>query len=240
MSDRGQSETISFVMVFVLITLTVGVVSVVGVDGLQNVRHAEQVNNMERAFEILDDNVEDVSREAAPSRATEIKLAGGTVGLGDPIWINVTDNAGTTTKVKTKPVIYDDGEGTQIVYAAGAVIRVDDGNGVMLSEPSWLLGADPGLMQVYSFTGERRSLGGSTNMLVVAHRRGHRYEGSFDSGTDDVDVVVKSPRAEVWGRYLDEAGLNQQSLTDEKATYRVTSGSEIRLTKAVVRIELVQ
>jgi hypothetical protein len=227
-------------MVFVLITLTVGVVSVVGVDSLQNLRHKEQVNNMERAFEILDDNVRDVSHEAAPSRATEIKLAGGTIGLGEPIWINVTDNAGTTREVKTMPVVYDDGEGTRIVYAAGAVIRVDDGNGVMLSEPSWLLQSDPGVIQVASFTGSRQALGGSTNMLVVAHRKGQQYEGSFDSGTDDVDVVVKSPRADVWGRYLGDAGLSEQPSPAGKVRYRFTTGVEVRLTKAVVRIELVK
>ncbi|MFC7136780.1 hypothetical protein ACFQRB_10335 [Halobaculum litoreum] len=73
---RAQSDAIGFVLVFSLIVLTVGTVYAAGYPALQDLRSDEQLENMERAFEVLDDNVDDMAREGAPSRATEIKLNG--------------------------------------------------------------------------------------------------------------------------------------------------------------------
>ena len=87
---RGASETIGFVLVFSLIVLTVGVVLTVGYTGLQDARDAERVNNAERAFDVLADNIEDITDRGAPSRGTEIRLAEAAIGPGAPTHINIS------------------------------------------------------------------------------------------------------------------------------------------------------
>jgi len=60
-----------FVFAFALVTASVGVVYTTGIGGLEDARENEQVTNAVRAFDVLHDNIEDVTREDAPSRATE-------------------------------------------------------------------------------------------------------------------------------------------------------------------------
>jgi len=55
---RAVSDVVGYVLVFSLVSLTVGVVSVAGVGALQDARDVEQANNAERAFDVLGDNVE--------------------------------------------------------------------------------------------------------------------------------------------------------------------------------------
>lgn len=74
MNDRGVSDTLGFVFVFAIILSTVAVVTTIGMAGLQDTRDVERVNNAERAFDILGDNMEDIADRGAPSRATEVKV----------------------------------------------------------------------------------------------------------------------------------------------------------------------
>ena len=110
---RGVSETIGFVLVFSLIVLTVGVVLTVGYGGLQDARDAERVNNAERAFDVLADNVEDITHRGAPSRGTEVRLAEASLGAGSPTYLNVTgvnDSGGrvfSTGNYSTDTVVYE-------------------------------------------------------------------------------------------------------------------------------------
>ena len=75
MLDRSQSDVLGFVFVFAIVVSTIGLVFATGFTGLQDARDFERVNNAERAFEVLRDNVGDMIYRGAPSRVTEIKLA---------------------------------------------------------------------------------------------------------------------------------------------------------------------
>lgn len=218
MTDRGVSEVLGFVLVFAIVTATIGVVFASGFTGLADVQHAEQLENMGRAFDVLDDNLADLHRRSAPSRATELKLAGGSVGTGDAVDLTVhVVNTSNTSKNETflmsaNPVIYDDGEGTEIVYSMGAVFRTDDGNTVMLSQPGWLNDSTraviPFIVTFPQDTSEQ--LGGHTKLLLVARRDSTSLKGPFTaSGGADVrvNVTVDSPRAEAWKRYFEDRGF---------------------------------
>ena len=90
MDERGVSDVVGFVLVFALVTATVGVVYTTGIQGLTGSRDVERVNNAERAFDVFANNVDDVIRRGAPSRATEVKLADADLHYGAPVTVNLT------------------------------------------------------------------------------------------------------------------------------------------------------
>ncbi len=215
--SRAQSTTLGFVFVFSLITLTIGGVYAVGFSGLQDAQSSEQATNMERAFSVLDDNLEDITKNDAPSRATEIKLNGGQLSVTDSttIRINVTntsDPADNDTYTATvRPIVYTTDD-TKIVYAHGAVMRSDGDSSVMLSEPDWLVDEDQAVVPFILTTqaGNQSNIGGQGTVLVIANNRAKGLGGNFTTGpsaTAEVDVTVESPRADAWKRYFESRGF---------------------------------
>jgi hypothetical protein len=93
MTDRAVSDVIGYVLVFSLIIATVGIVTAVGFSTIEDRQRDERINNVERAFDVFAANVEDVYRGGAPSRATEIRLSGGTLQYGEPVTITVRDGS---------------------------------------------------------------------------------------------------------------------------------------------------
>jgi len=231
--SRAVSETIGFVLAFALVTASVGVVYTTGIGGLEDAREDEQVTNAVRAFEVLADNVADVRRQGAPSRATELKLNGASIGFGDPVrftvQVNYTDSdANDTFVASTRPLVYEDAGG-EVVYSGGATFRVSDDWAAMRVEPGFVVDDRRSLVPLLVTypQGDGDGIGGDSTVLVVAHRQPSGSTGEFDTGLDDpgearVNVTVESPRADAWGRYFDEEGMTaiDGDASDGAVTYQ--------------------
>lgn len=211
MTDRAVSETVGFVLVFALITSTVGVVYVSGIGGLTDARDAEQVNNAERAFDVLADNMADVHRRNAPSRATEIKLAGAQLGYDEPTEMSVQVDGRSPNTVTLSPIVYTAESGSEIVYEAGAVVRTDpNGGAVMKHEPNAVFRVDDGervavLPLLRTNTRDSGGVGGSTTVLVRGTHAISEVMTTRTSGGHAVTVTVDTApsRAPVWKRYFE-------------------------------------
>lgn len=211
-SDRGVSETLGFVFIFVLIISTTGFVYTFGIDGLRETRDAERLNNAERAFDVLATNMDDIRLRGAPSRATEIKLAESQLRIGEPVTLNVTGenpsdpNDNFTALYDIRPIVYTTNQGTDIAYVNGAVIRDGEDGDVMLDRPGFVLTSDRLLMPILQTRegGERTAVGGSTTVLVRADRptSGGRESLVTSESTYEVTINMSTPRATVWRREL--------------------------------------
>ncbi|QZP37778.1 DUF7289 family protein [Halobaculum magnesiiphilum] len=249
--SRAQSDAIGFVLVFSLIVLTVGTVYAAGYPALEEFRTGEQLENMERAFDVLDDNLDDLSREGAPSRATEIKLNGGTLAVNGSTTITV--NATTpnpargenfTVSDESTPITYSEGD-TTVASAHGAVFRQDGDAAVMRSEPGWVIDDDHALIPlvVTDRTGDRVAFGGSSTVLIRGQVTGRGIAGKVAAGDDDDDVTVtvtvESPRADAWKRYFESEGFTavDDDPDDGEVTYRFEVDSVV-VQQTTVSVEL--
>lgn len=244
---RAQSETIGFVLVFALIVSTIGVIYGTGTAGLQSAQRAEQTQNVERAFEVLDENV-GALRDGVPSRSTEISLNGGTLALGEPIRVriyavsqaNTSRNTSYTTRIT--PVVYTRGE-TSITYVNGAIIRSDRGAARLLSRPRWLVDAERAVLpSLTTYSGNGTSaVGGEGTARVTTIRRSGGLAGSFEAGADDVrvNVTVESPRAAAWATFFETEGYTalDDDPSDGTVTYQfVTAGLYIHRTSIELQV----
>ncbi|RLM84024.1 hypothetical protein D3D01_22575, partial [Haloarcula sp. Atlit-7R] len=60
MNDRAISESLGFVFVFSIIVLSLGLVSTVGFSQIEEVRNDQQLENAERSFRIVAQNIEEL------------------------------------------------------------------------------------------------------------------------------------------------------------------------------------
>lgn len=209
MADRGASEVLSFALVFGLVVGSVAIVSVSGLSSLESARDAEQMNNAERAFDILADNMADIHERGAPSRATEVSLGEAQLFTGENVTFNVTakDSTGslsTVTKTrKVRPIIYEGNKDRRIVYEAGAIFRVNRDGGLMLDDPPFVTETERVMIPMVATNSETvESTGGST-VLIRANRKSTDVAVSNTrGGYDSLYINISSPRNEYWKNYL--------------------------------------
>lgn len=227
MTDRAQSTTLGFVLVFALVLGAMSLITVAGMAELQDVRDAERLNNAERAFKTLDSNVEDLVEGGVSSQATEISLSSARVSTGDPITVTVSGSAVAdptrqfSYDITVHPIVYEtEGESdTKLVYAAGQVFRQQRDGTVMLDDLDFLLSADSTNLLVVQTRPSRSGggIGGSTTALVRTVRANSELFRANRTAYD-MTVTVDSPRAEGWYRALDEKSVTTCSMPSESTT----------------------
>lgn len=213
--ERAVSDVLGFVLVFSLVLTTVALVYVTGFDSLQTARDAEERQNVERAFDILDDNLNEIVTGDSPIRGTEIKVGTSRMYNGDSIsvTVNVTDDSGNTetTQIDTEPFIYETTSGQQVIYVNGAVLRSNVGGSSFVNEPDVRVTHDTIFMplvetripvdEVSGVSGSTYVIRGeSENSTLLAYN-------NLDSTNDDppytVEFRIDTPRTGVWERYCD-------------------------------------
>lgn len=235
--DRAATEVLGYVLVIALVTVTIGVVMTLGVGGLESSQDAEQVNNIERAFDVLAHNVEQAVHHGAPTRSTEVRLIDGSIAYGDPVTINVTHDGEPIDdiEIETDPLVYDSGDGIEIVYEGGAIVRTVDDHSVMLQEPPFVLEADHILINgihTRPLSGTARSIDQAGTALIRKENLGSVVGTSDASGT--VNITVESPRAGAWAGYLADQDLGTVHEEPDRVILEIENvGADV--TVAVVR-----
>jgi hypothetical protein len=227
-NERAVSEALGYVLVFGIILSMVAVVSVGGLGSLDNARQFERMENAERAFEVMGDNIEDLTQRGAPSRATEVKLADASIEAGDIASINVTmsrynnDDLSEHVLVEYEPIVYTsltkkrDG----VSYALGATFRKSGGTAVMTGEPPMILSEDRIIIPIIQTRhGGDGSVTGSKTVLV---RTALVQKAVFMKNTtkkSDVRINVSSTRAPTWRDYFKDNGAASCPPADQTDTF---------------------
>lgn len=242
-ADRAATEVLGYVLVIALVTTTIAVGMTVGLDGIQNAQDSEQTANMERAFEVLGDNLESVKSGEAPSRSTEFRIHDGEIHYGDPTTIEIRsgpDDESTLEHVVTQPIIWKGPDGTRIAYEGGAIIREEDHGSRMVEPPSFVLDEHQTLIQAVRTrpqSDSHRSVSGPRTALVG----GDSLRINVSTTSDvPVNVTITSPRADAWRSYFEDEAPDGASIdgNETTATYSPPTGDIEDHETAVVRYRI--
>ncbi|WP_410765043.1 hypothetical protein [Haloferax sp. DFSO60] len=207
--NRAVSDTLGFIFVFAIVLSTIGVVTAVGFDGLQSTRDVERINNAERAFDILGDNMEDIADRGAPSRATEVKVEDAQLYLADPIEVSIYGESTTdptsnfTNTYEVSPIVYEtEASEETLVYVFDSLLRTRGDSGTFVRRPSLVLTKERVLVPAFvTRPDESASLavGGSGTFLVRGEKAATSVLAARSNSTQyDVNITIRSPRANLW------------------------------------------
>lgn len=248
--ERAISEVLSYSLIFGLIVASIGIVTVGGLGSLQSAQTNEQLSNAERAFDVLHDNFGDVHSEGAPSRATEISLGDSQLFFDENVTMEIQLTS-KTIKHDIRPVVFRVDGDRQLVYEAGAVMRVSrDGGFVLNSPPFTVTGGsteDDGqvhLTIVKTTSPDVESMGSTTVLLQGESRNRSVLASDVGGGEDLVEIRIDSPRADIWGDYFDSLDYCTASVTSTTATCDVDPDfdepKQLYVTLQQIRIQLIQ
>ncbi|WP_435185013.1 DUF7289 family protein [Halobellus sp. EA9] len=211
--DRAVSETISFVLVFALVVASVGTVYALGVSELESTRDAERVENAQRAFDVLADNLGDLL-EGAPSRGTEVKLVDATLRSTDGVAVNVTVDPAIgpaeSWSYATAALVYDVETGGEIRFANGAVLRDSErGGAAVVRGPPLVVADDRVLLRLIKqeHVGTPAVGGSDTVRIRMLADRPRVFYDNESASYDMVRVNVTTPYTDAWARHYESRGF---------------------------------
>lgn len=238
---RGQSEVLGFVFVFAAVITAVAIVSTIGFAGLQDVQHAEEANNAARAFEILDDNVDEIVTGRSPHRGTEVKLADSQLALGEPVTVTVSGEQTTDPSQNfsythaIRPLEYDVGD-TTLVYVGGAIIRQDHAGTVMLRDPTLVFTDHEVVLPIVQTRSVETTAVGGSHTVNVRTSLAEKSLLAAESEPHRVEYVVTSNQADAWEAYFRSTGADNVTRTAND-TVRAEINTD-RVSVTVVRIDI--
>lgn len=216
--ERAVSEVVGFILVFSLVLGTITLVYVGGLGGLQDTRDHEQMANAERAFDVLANNLQELGKGKAPSRATEVKLAGAQIRTTEPSLISVNSTGMNASGASPRSIVYrPESSDSAVVYEAGAVIRQDGDQAIMIREPDFVFGPDRTVIRVIETRGGLQSTSGDTTTLVRGEKRFQEVRHSNQDPDAQFELNVSfrpaSGHVKPWHDYFEES-LNEAYGTD--------------------------
>jgi len=249
MGDRAVSDVVAYVLIFSMVSVTVGVVSVAGVASLQDVRDVEQVSNTERAFEVLADNLKDLHREGAPTRATEISLANGAISTISTATINVTGWSSGALSFSTGAVTSNvirwrtSGGAEELAYEFGTVIRSGRSGGIQTRRGPFQFDTERTIIPIV----QTRASNPSQYAEGIVRVRGARSVPSIvhrgeASTIDRIWVNLTTDHGLAWQQYFEgQSGTDctlDQTGTRDRLDCSLDSRTELYVTIHPINVEL--
>ena len=235
--DRGVSEVIAFILVFVIILGSVGILYMAGFSSLQNTQETEQLMNAERAMESLVANLNDVQRHAGiEERAGELNLRGGTLEVESGMTnVTVNDSNGdeVTNVTDIQALTYSEGD-TEISYHGGALFGSAGGDSVDLRSPAARCAADSAVMTIAVIDrDEVRMTTDGTVEVTAVEQETETYR--LDGGNDANVTLEDAAHAQGWQTGLERNGWDVEESGDDLV---VTCDGADRMVVRLVTIDL--
>lgn len=130
-SSRGVSDVLGYLMIFAIIITLAFIASTSGVADISQQQQTEQVQTVERGFEILDRDLETIQTHKDTRKTTPLNIQEGSIGYGEPATITIgkwdegtneftTDN----TSIETYPIRYQHtASNTELIYEGGLLFN---------------------------------------------------------------------------------------------------------------------
>lgn len=238
--ERGQSEVVSFLLIFSLVILAIALVGITALTGLNNAQEFQETSNTEQAFLVLAENIEDTNREGAPSRDTEISLSESTLTLEGTEQINITVDGGETRTFESRPIVYESRGDTSISYRSGLLVRDDDGNALPFRNPQFVLTEESVVLPVVTTSAEsERTRAGTAAVQLVTRSTGTEVVASeeFDDPVT-VEIEITSSQADIWEEYLENTECDLVGDTDDDVAECSIDTEQAFISVETIEIEL--
>lgn len=223
MNSRAQTNLLSYVLIFAVVSTAVGILMLSGTISLGDLRSDARIDNAERAMEVLSNSMEDVYYRQAPSRAVEIKLSESAMDVGGTTEMQVVvggTRSGTSVSGGTQ--VYpasgtfrqserlnfslDDG---YVTYAWGAVLKHHGGT-VPSEDPPMSFSSSTVVLNPVVLNGSDSYGSSDSSILVIADLENSTVKHQEEFGSTStvwVKVRTSSELARGWNEYFEDRGV---------------------------------
>ncbi len=213
--DAGVSEAIGFVLIFSIIMLGIGLVTLYGYPVLLRQQASADQRIMEKNMIVLQNDIKSLCYKSVPYKETSLKVGGGSLGVFNssltPQSFNVTING---VLLDAFPLLGKPGElryrsnneGMVVTIESGAVIYRQYGQrgSTMLAEPRWFYDAPTRTAVIYMINISSTGMLSETGVGNVQMELANTSYGSFSGALFTVGYVPdpENDYSTAWRDYI--------------------------------------
>ncbi|SEU10813.1 hypothetical protein SAMN04488694_1476 [Natrinema hispanicum] len=239
-TSRGQSGILGYIMIFSVVILSIGIIYVSGIASIGTYQASSELNNAEQAMVVFSNNIDDIVQEEAPRRSVEMKTTDSAVETTAKHDITITIGGAESTNTSLRGFAYR-GEGGDITYKAGAVIRSEGDGAFMHETPPFKFGDDRVILNVVKLVGQDEYQGSGTSLVVLEDHE-ELSSTSYSTGVDrtvTITMEVEPDHAQMWERYFEDqaSGLTKVSDDSRKVEYEIET-DEVLIRESAISVEI--
>ncbi|WP_406655735.1 hypothetical protein V7O62_08060 [Methanolobus sp. ZRKC2] len=236
-NNAAVSEAVGYIILFAIVTLSMGVIYAVGYPALQSNMDANVFESAEQNFIVLQGNMKKVSFDQAPVKILKVKLQGTSISVGNGSSITISyDNNTIHSSIGDIEFLKDD---KAITYEMGSVFKRYPPRGMlMVSKPPMYIDTINNVsittIGIVSVTGDTGMAGRGIATVMMKHGAS---EMNMSSGLTDVTLQINSTYAPKWKQYLEETGFEITNSTDSTVSARKNE-TILTVSKHIVYVEI--
>lgn len=217
-SESAVSESVGFILITGIMVAAIGIILIIGYPALQNWIGDGHMQNMERGFIVLGNNIDRIMSQNAQMQSVELNLNGGSIMTTDTGTFNISYTYfDTSHNLQTKSeswnmmtIIYNYHGNRHVGYEFGNVVENIGSDGYSLSGPKFVEG-DPFIIPITDLYGGNTAVGGEGVSKVTIY--GRRSAINMTSNVCYINMSVKSDFYKAWESYFKK--LNMDTRVDD-------------------------
>ncbi|SFM67295.1 DUF7289 family protein [Methanolobus profundi] len=236
--DAAVSETIGYILLFAIVTLSMGVIYAIGYPALQSNIDANIFESAEQSFIVLQSNMNRVAFDQTPVKILKINLQSSSVAVSQGSSMTITYDGNPPLYISTGEVVFEKDDKT-ITYEMGSVLKSYPASGsVMVSEPpiyvSTIDNTTVTTIGLISVNGNDQASGKGITVLTLKHNSSIM---DTTSAPTTVDIQINSTHAQKWEQYLEDIGFSITGTTDSSVT-ATRNNTMLILSRHVVDVDI--
>ncbi|SFM67154.1 DUF7289 family protein [Methanolobus profundi] len=212
--DSAVSETLGYILLFGIVTLSMGVIYTVGYPVLQSNMDSNIFESAEQSFIVLQSGMDRVAFDQVPLKILKMKLQGSSLAISNTSSVTITYDGNPPLNITTGDLVFEKA-GKKISYELGGVFKsYPPDSTVMVSQPPiYAITSDNvevTTIGIVSLKGSDYVSGRGIATLTIEH--GSSTMERTTSPTN-VDIQINSPYAPRWAEYLEDNGFSVTNIT---------------------------
>lgn len=236
--NAAVSETLGYILLFGIVTLSMGVIYAIGYPALQSNIDANIFESAEQNFIVLQSNMDRVAFDQTPVKVLKLKLQSSAIAVNNESSMTITYGANPPEVIHTGEIQFQKDSKT-LTYEMGGVFKKYPREAtVMVSKPpiysSEINGVDVMTIGLVSVKGNSYISGKGIATVTLQHNSSNM---SMSTAPTDVEVTIKSAHATKWEEYLENIGFSIDSANVSSVTAH-KNDTMLILSKHVVDVDI--
>ncbi len=237
--NAAVSETLGYILLFAIVTLSMGVIYAIGYPALQSNMDANIFESAEQNFIVLQSNVERVAFDQTPVKVLKVKLQSSSVSVGEDSFLTIAYGGGTPLLIQTGEIYFQKGNKILSYENGGVFKKYPPESTVMVSKPpiytTMINNTNVTNIGLVSLNGKDQMSGKGIATITLQHNSSDII--NISSAPTDVSVSVNSTHAPKWEEYLEEIGFSITNSTSSSVSAQ-KNDTMLILSRHVVDVDI--
>lgn len=214
-NNAAVSETLGYILLFAIVTLSMGVIYLIGYPILETNMEANIFESAEQSFMVLKSNLDRVAFDQTPVKVLKMKLQGSSISVSNQSTITISYSGNPPLPIETGEIVFRKGDKT-LTYEMGGLFKAypPDAEVAVSKPPIYVTtndNVDITTIGVVDLNGNDHAAGKGIATLTLRH--GSSILKRSSSSTN-VTLNINSSYAPKWEEYLEEVGFTIGNASD--------------------------